>query len=146
MFQWCNALFISIFESIMMVKTGVNFMSFSNPTCHFRDIALYSKVKSFYCSYLGPFFLLDLRRGLKKSSSIWTKFLSTYTSALSQKRRVLLAMIPLVLKTTWAQKVHFLLPPLALCRRSTMCSNQVWCRIIIRLYPFPQKVFSFYLE
>ena len=39
MFQWCNALFISIFELIMMVKTGVNFMSFSNLTCHFRDTA-----------------------------------------------------------------------------------------------------------
>ena len=31
--------FISIFELKVMVKIGVIFMSFSNPTCHFRDIA-----------------------------------------------------------------------------------------------------------
>ena len=30
---------ISIFEINMMVKIGVIFMSFSNPTCHFRDTA-----------------------------------------------------------------------------------------------------------
>ena len=39
MFQWCNALFISIFELNMMVKIGVIFMPFSNPTCHFRATA-----------------------------------------------------------------------------------------------------------
>ena len=91
-------------------------------------------------------FLLDLRRGLKKSSSIWTKFLSTYTSALSQKRRVLLAMIPLVLKTTWAQKVHFLLPPLALCRRSTMGLNQLWSRIWFFYLRKKLLIFSFYWD
>ena len=31
--------FISIFELKVMVKIGVIFMSFSNPTCHFRDTA-----------------------------------------------------------------------------------------------------------
>ena len=30
---------IGIFELKMMVKIGVIFMSFSNPTCHFRDTA-----------------------------------------------------------------------------------------------------------
>ena len=30
---------ISIFELKVMVKIGVIFMSFSNPTCHFRDTA-----------------------------------------------------------------------------------------------------------
>ena len=39
MFQWCNALFISIFELNMLVKIGVIFMPFSNPTCHFRATA-----------------------------------------------------------------------------------------------------------
>ena len=99
--------------------------------------------QSFYCSYLGPIFYLTSEKVWKKSSPNWTKFLSTYTSALSQKRRVLLAMIPLVLKTTWAQKVHFLLPPLALCRRSTMNSNQLWSRIILFLYLFAKKVLNF---
>jgi hypothetical protein len=30
---------MSIFEIKMMVKIGVNFMSFSNPTCHFRAMS-----------------------------------------------------------------------------------------------------------
>ena len=30
---------IGFFELKMMVKVGVIFMSFSNPTCHFRDTA-----------------------------------------------------------------------------------------------------------
>ena len=39
MFQWCNALFISISELNMLVKIGVILMPFSNPTCHFRATA-----------------------------------------------------------------------------------------------------------
>ena len=39
MFQWYNALSNSISELKMMVKIGVIFMPFSNPTYHFRGTA-----------------------------------------------------------------------------------------------------------
>ena len=35
----CDGPKVSIFEIKMMVKIGVNFMPFSNPTCHFRATA-----------------------------------------------------------------------------------------------------------
>jgi hypothetical protein len=37
---------ISIFELKMMVKIGVIFMPFSNPTCHFRGTADFTRLRT----------------------------------------------------------------------------------------------------
>ena len=49
MFKWCNDCQVSIFEINLMVKIGVIFMLFSNPTCHFRDTADFTS--STYSTY-----------------------------------------------------------------------------------------------
>ena len=42
---------IRIFETKMMVKIDVIFMSFSNPTCHFRDTADFTVCTVLYVLY-----------------------------------------------------------------------------------------------
>ena len=57
----------------MMVKIGVIFMSFSNPTCHFRDTADFTVCT--VCTLCTSTYNLTLLSNDKEKSVRWAKFL-----------------------------------------------------------------------